>query len=192
MADRTGIARGTLRPCIYFVRRTDMTAILAPAEVGSGLELARMVYERRYKHDWMWCEATTLQEIDALQKRLANQELHEAQKKIQVNSLVRDRVFQQTGDALRQQMCSASTTQWEKDWIREYFKLRDAKRDRYRDSLLHHNYYIWARENYDSAKVDDSIPLLPGQFERGTDGRTPTEVLKQVDEHNAGVQRMGL
>lgn len=187
MADRTGIASGTLRPCIYFVRSSDMYAILAPMEIGGGLELAKMVFERKYKREWMWCEATTLPEIDALQKRLSNQEVFEAEKKVRVNSLMRDTVFKATGEALRAQMVSAATSQWEKDWIREYLKLRGDKRDRYRDSLAHHNYYIMAREMDSGKKVDELLPLLPGQFERTPSGGTPTEVLKQIQEHDARV-----
>jgi hypothetical protein len=189
--DRTGIAKGTLRPCVYFSRRRDMYCILAPMEVNSGLELARMVYERRYKQDWLWCEATTLQEVDRLQKRLANQSIQEAEQKIRVNSLMRDRVYKQTGDALRSQMVSSSTTQWERDWIRAYLQLREDKRDKFRDSLLHRNYYIMAREFDEGKHVDEMLPLLPGQFERTESGGTPTETLKQIEAHDKAVMSRG-
>lgn len=189
--DRTGIARGTLRPCVYFVRRTDMYCILAPAEIGGGTELARMVYERKYEQNWMWCEADTLQEVDRLQKRLVNQEIFEAEKKIQVNDAMREKCMRATGEALRSQMISASTSQWEKDFIREYLKLRGEKRDRYRDTLSHHNHYILAREMDSSRKPDEMLPTLPGQFERTESGGVPLEVSKQIEKHNAQVARIG-
>jgi hypothetical protein len=192
MADRTGMAHGTLRPCIYFSRRTDLYAMLAPCEVGGGVELARMVYETRFKRDWMWCEATTLHEVDRLQKRLVNQELFEAQKKIQVNDMMRERVFRRTGDALRNQMVSAATSQFERDWIREYLRMRDDKRDKYRDSLLHRNQFIMAREMDSTRKPDELLPLQEGQYERTPEGGTPLDIVKRVEEHNAMVAARGL
>jgi hypothetical protein len=192
MADRTGMANGTLTPVVYFVRRTDMFAILAPAEVGGGMELARMVYDRRYKRDWLWCEATTLQEVDKLQKRLANQEIFEAEKKIAVNSAVRERVYKATGDQLRQRMCSSSTSAWERDFIKAYLQLREDKRDKYRQSLEHRNMFILAREMDSGKSIEEMCPLLPGQFERGPDGRTPIEALQAIDARNAELAHQGL
>jgi hypothetical protein len=162
-----------------------MFAILAPAEVGSGIELAKMVYERKYKHDWLWCEASTLPEIDRLQKRLADQELFEAQKKINVNELMRERVFKATGEALRSQMVSSGTSQWEKDFIREYLRLRGEKRDKYRDALSHHNYFIQAREMDSKSNMADYVPTQEGQFERTASGGNPLEIVKQIEAADA-------
>lgn len=165
MPDRTGIANGTLRPCIYFSRIPDMYVILAPMDYERGIELARMVYELRYKQNWVWCEATTLAEIDRLQKRLIAQEARATSEKVELNAIRRDRIFKQTGDALRQQMVSVGTTEFEKEFIRKYFALRE-KRDRYRDTLEHHNNFIWSRENDESKNLEDALPLMPGQYEK--------------------------
>ena len=145
-----------------------MYIILAPMDTIRGIELARMAYERRYKNGWVWCEATTLAEIDRLQKRLVDQEIREAEKRVHLNTLQRERVFKQTGDALRQQMVSSSTTPFERDFIKQYFALREGRRDKFRDALLHHNRFIMAREYDSTHNVEDSLPLLPGQVENAS------------------------
>lgn len=164
--DRTGIARGTLRPCVYFKRGSDGFIILAPMEIGGGLELARKVYELKYKNGWGWGEASTLSEVDKLQQQLAEQEIRKVEHRVGVDSFVRERIFRETGDALRSQMVSAATSQWEKDFIRCYLQMREEKRNKYRSELTNHNYYIYARENSESKSVEDLLPLQPGQFER--------------------------
>lgn len=151
---------------VYFERASDKYVILAPAEIGSGMQYARMVYETKYRHGWSWCEADTLGAIDTLQKRLSQQDIQEAEKRVQVNSFVRDQIYRETGSNLRSRMVSDATSPWERDFIKAYLSLREDKRDRYRDSLLHHNYYIWSRENDDGSKVEDRLPMLEGQFER--------------------------
>jgi hypothetical protein len=162
--DRTGIAKGSLRPVIYFENK-DHYVILPPEEIGV-VGIARSVYERKYKHEgWEWREAGTLGEVDALQKRLVDQEVRRDTAMADRNSEMRERLFRQSGAVLRQRMVSSDTTPWERDFIKAYLALRENRRDKYRDALMHHNYYIWAREQ-DSVKVDDHLPLLEGQFER--------------------------
>jgi hypothetical protein len=166
MENRTGMCGGTLRPVIYFVRKSDMYAILAPTEIGSGIEMAKKAFELKYKHDWAWCEASTLQEVDVLQKRLANQDIFDAEQRVQLNTERRDRIYKKTGDALRQRMVSSQTTAWEKDFIRAYIDMRNNKRDKYRDALLHRNRYIFAREQDENKNIADVLPVFEGQYER--------------------------
>jgi hypothetical protein len=160
------MARGSLRPVIYFERGSDKYVILPPAEEGGGVEMARMCYEQRYRHEWAWREAGTLNEVDALQKRLAAQGCQEAEKRVRINSGVREQIYRETGANLRSRMVSESTSPWERDFIKAYLALREDKRDKYRDALLHHNYYIYAREQDAGRKVEDLMRLEPGQFER--------------------------
>lgn len=164
-SDRTGFACGSLKPAIYFERK-DGYVILAPAEKGRD-DLARMVYEKRYGPlGWEWREARNLGELDRLEKRLIAQEEREAAKMIAANSQVRDWVRQAVASALRQQMVSSSSTPFEREFIACYLKMREEKRDKFRDALTHHNLGIMAR-NYDSSKkVEDIITSDPTQFER--------------------------
>jgi hypothetical protein len=162
-SERTGIARGSLRPVIYFENK-DHYVIIPPEEVGV-VGIARKVYEEKYKAlGWEWREASTLHEVDKLQKRLVDQEVRRNSAMADRNSECRDRAFHYSGQILRQRMCSSSTTPWERDFIAAYLKMREDKRDRYRDALTHHNYYLYARENDENKKID--LPLQEGQFER--------------------------
>ena len=166
MSDRTGIAKGSLRPIIYFERNVDNYVILPAYDAGKP-EQARMVYEAKYKHEWAWRETgSSLAAVDELQSRLVEQEMKRNQHMAMANDRMREYVFQQTGSALRQQMVSSSTSPWERDFIQAYLKMRNDKRDKYRDALMHHNYYIFARECDDSTKVEDMTPMQEGQFER--------------------------
>ncbi len=154
-SDRTGFASGSLKPAIYFERK-DGFIILAPAEKGRD-DLARMVYEKRYGPlGWEWREARTLPDLDRLEKRLIAQEEAQAAKMIEANANVRDMVRKAVGSALRQQMISATTTPYERDFIAAYLELREQKRDKYRDRLTHHNLGLMAR-NYDSSKKIEDL-----------------------------------
>ena len=165
MSDRTGIAKGSLRPVIYFQNAAGQ--IILPPESIDEPGIARMVYERKYSREgWQWCEAGTLAEVDQLQKRLIAQEERRVEKMVRVDSEMREQMFQYSSDVLRQRMVSSDTTPWERDYIKAYLALHEQKRAEYRDALTHHNFYLWAREQDESTKVEDHLPLQPGQFER--------------------------
>src|SRR6202020_1684829 len=131
MADRTGIARGTLRAVVFFERASDNYVILAPREEGDSLEHARMIYEARYKSGWRWCEAGTLSDVDRLQSRLRDQEERRIAQQCEVNQEIREEVRRRTGAALRQIMVSSSTTPWERDFIQKWEKLQSEKRNKF-------------------------------------------------------------
>lgn len=163
--DRTGFCRGSLSPCIYF-ERPDGYVILGVEDVNGGGQ-SRRVYEERYKAlGWEWREARTLAEVDQLQKRLTDQIMQKYRHMADTNGAVRAAAKAATAASLRQRMCSSSTSPYERDFIDLYLKLHEDKRDKYRDSLTHRNMYIDARENDSSRKVDDLMPMQPGDFWR--------------------------
>lgn len=120
MSDRTGRARGSLDPVIYFENSSGYV-ILAPIQIGEGSALARKIYEERYRpQGWEWREAGAngLHEVDALQKRLVDQELQRNTAMADKSSYERDIVRRQVADSLRQRMISAGTSEFERDFIR--------------------------------------------------------------------------
>jgi hypothetical protein len=166
MSDRTGFCKGTLNPVIYF-ERGDGYAILAPQEVGQDLSLARRIYEERYHpQGWEWREAATLQDVDRLQKKLVEQEESRLRKMADVNGFHRERAMAQTASDLRARMCSSATSSFERDFISAYLKMREDKRDKYRDRLMEHNFYLWASAMDSGTKVEDRMPSQPGEFWR--------------------------
>ncbi len=167
MSERTGFCRGTLNPVIYFERR-DGFCILAPQEVGQDLSLARRAYDERYRpQGWEWREAGTLAEVDRLQRRLVEQEEARLRQMADRVGFYRERALAQTAADLRARMCSAATSAYERDFIAAYLQLRTDKRDKYRDRLMEHNFYLWAREMDAGTKVEDRMPSQPGEVWRG-------------------------
>jgi hypothetical protein len=166
MSDRTGIARGSLSPVIYFERASDNYIIVPGYDAGKP-EQARKVYEEKYRNGWRWCETgSDLASVDRLQKRLVEQEMRRTEQMAETDYNSRERAFKMSGEVLRQRMVSADTTPYERDFIAAYLKLREDKRSKYQQRLTEHNFYLWSREQDASTKIEDKLPLLEGQFER--------------------------
>src|SRR5580698_4199308 len=73
MPDRTGRALGTLSPVLYFENASGHI-LLPPVEIGKGDATARKLFEERYKpQGYEWREASTLWDVDRLQKKLQEQ-----------------------------------------------------------------------------------------------------------------------
>jgi hypothetical protein len=127
---------GTLTAVIYFQRK-DGHIFLAPYSTFPT------------PPGCMKCEAGTLAEIDALSDRLLSQECFEWEREAQHESVTFDARAEQVRDNLYAKMTSSSTSQYEKDFIREYIKLRDErKREKWRTFHSKHA-FLWARE-YDT------------------------------------------
>jgi hypothetical protein len=168
--NRTGRAMGTLSAIIYF-ERSDGMVILPVFDAGRP-ELARMIFERKYKNHpqgerWEWREASTLTQVDQLQKRLVEQEQRRDQTMLEQHYNLREQVRRDVRDSLYQRMISSGTSDFEREAIRYYLDARDdPKRDKFRATIEHHNYYLWAREMNPGTKVEDRMPMQPGEFYR--------------------------
>ena len=179
MSDRTGRARGTLRPVIYFTNVRDPGfpvgyVILAPSEVGKDpVEFAHYAYEsdgrgRSFRdRGWAWGETDgSLSAVDALQKKLISQEREKHEKAAERDEEFTAFVFQQTGEALRARMVSSDTTPFERDAIRYYLQMRDEKRDQHRHAIEHHGIYFIAARELDSSRKIDDLMSIPELYER--------------------------
>jgi hypothetical protein len=171
VSDRTGIARGTLSSPIYF-ERSDGKIDLPVYEAGHP-ELARQVFESaRYKYHptekWEWREdCHTLADIDRLNQRLVDQEVRQNDVMYQNHVMLREMVRARVASSLRQTMCSSSTSPFEREFIQHYLNLRDQNhRDKYGQALLHHNYFLMAREYDSNTQIIDVAPDQPGDFWR--------------------------
>jgi hypothetical protein len=124
---------GSLTPVIYF-RRKDGHIFLAPYSsfpTPPGCDK---------------CEAGNLTEIDRLQDQLLSQERYDWDRDAQHEHATFDARAEQVRDNLYAKMTSAGTSQYEKDFIREYIKLRDErKREKWRTFHSKHA-FLWARE----------------------------------------------
>ena len=154
--DRTGFALGNLSPIIFFENSAGHV-ILAAYDAGRP-EQARMMWEQRFKpQGYEWRETRNLQDVDALQRRLVDQEMKEASLRDGQDDYHRERVFRATGDSLRQKMQSSSCTPFERDFIGHYLAMRETKRGLYRQRWSEAQNYLWAREMDSKARVEDRM-----------------------------------
>lgn len=152
-------ALGTLDPIVYF--ENSEGAIVLPPETAT----ARYFYEghrggsgRTYRElGFEWREAGTLAEIDALQKRLVEQERREAERNAEVDDARSRMIWEKVGASLRARMVSSSTSEYEKEFIRLYLELREERRARHRQRWLERTSYLWAREFDSGTKATDRI-----------------------------------
>jgi hypothetical protein len=125
---------GYIEPVVFFARR-DGYVMLAPytsAPIPPG---------------YIRLEADTLHAVDLLERKLQQQEAYAAEQELILDLSRTERASQEIRDRLYSRMTSGSTPQWEKDFLREYLKLRDErKRQKYaeRHKQL---WFLWARHN---------------------------------------------
>lgn len=92
-------------------------------------------------------EANTLTEVDALQKRLQAATYARCQRERMRDEVAFAESRQRVIDNIHSRIASAATTQYEKDFLREYIKLREEKREKYRQRFACDTAYLELREN---------------------------------------------
>ena len=167
MSDRTGRALGTLDSPIYFVMVRDDHptyakghVMLAPQEIGHGPELARRLFEERYKAQGFEYrdDCHTLNDVDRLQKKLQEQEMAIRRRQGEVDERTRQEIHQQTASRLRQRMASRDCKPFERDFIANWLMLQEEKRKKYTQRWTEYTDYIWAREQSSGTRIEDRMP----------------------------------
>ena len=132
--------------------------MLAPQEIGHGPDLARKIFENRYKpQGYEWREAGTLAEVDRLQKRLGEQEMSIRRRQGEVDERAREEIHRQTAANLRQRMASSSCTPYERDFIDLWLRMQEEKRTKYTQRWTEYQDYLWIREMDSRTKVEDRM-----------------------------------
>lgn len=129
------------------------------------MALARQMHQQKYS-DWEWREAGTLADVDRLQKRLVDQENRRSNHMAQTVGDRSRAITDAVADNLRQRMCSSATSAFEREFIGLYLKLREDKRETYRQRLTEAQWFMWAREMDSKTKFEDRMPDQPGEFWR--------------------------
>lgn len=157
MSDRTGRALGTLDPVIFFENEAGHV-MLAPQEIGKGLEVARMLYEQRFKHQgYMWKEADTFDRVLKLEQRLIDQATKERAAQGERMDMAREAVRRQTSSDLRQRMASSDCDPWERDFIKLWMDLGETKRKEYVQRYTERNNFLWAVQMDSKTRVEDRM-----------------------------------
>jgi len=157
MPDKTGYAFRRLRPVIY-LENSSGHLLLLPEEIGKGTELARKIYEERYRaQGYEWCEAGTLDDVDKLQQRLAAQERAILQQQADRVGNVNAAAHKRTASSLYNRLTSAGVSQMEKDMIRAWLDLQNDKKCKWQGAVEQTDMYIWAREQDAGTQVADRM-----------------------------------
>ncbi len=155
--DRTGFARGSLTPVVYFEDK-DGKILMPPIQIGSDVNHARKAYDLKYAAlGYEWREARTLAEVDQLQRRLQEATQREAETKLAMTDQVRDMIRKETASNLRQRMISSNTPDFERRFITAYLNLQEDKRSKHLENFKHREAFLWAREYDSGSKIEDKI-----------------------------------
>jgi len=127
----------------------------------------RQPYEER--------EANTLPELDRLQARLTDAARHRDQTQWQADSDRMAAARRSVYDRIMARIQSSSTTEYEKDFLREYLKLREERRAKYHSRFLCDRVYLEARE-FDRPR--DPAELLKENVDTSPDQPVRSEDLR--------------
>jgi hypothetical protein len=92
-------------------------------------------------------EANTLAEVDRLQSRLQRDTYERCQRELLRDEEATTEARERVRSALTAKIASAATTEYERDFLREYLKLREDKRAKYRQRFTCDVAYLEMREN---------------------------------------------
>lgn len=146
-SERTGYALGKLDPIYYYedargyiivAPRTDMVRHCYETKNAGGVSLKDRGFEIR--------EADTLPKVTELQKKIQKQEMAKLEAEAQRDERTSAEMWQAIGDRLRQRMISSATTPYERDFIEQWLKLREEKREKHFQRWREHQGYLWALE----------------------------------------------
>jgi hypothetical protein len=156
MSDRTGMARGNLRPILYYEDASGHI-VLAAHDAGDPAQ-ARRMYQEVYKpKGYAWREASSWPEWERLQKRLIDQEARRME-------FYRDRLMTNydtaaklVRDAMYQRMVSTLCSNYEREFIQGWLALKEEKRSKYEQLWREHHNYLWAVEQDSGKKIDEAM-----------------------------------
>jgi hypothetical protein len=92
-------------------------------------------------------EANTLAEVDRLQSRLQRATYERCQRELMRDEQACAESRERARASITARIASAATTDYEKEFLREYIKLREEKRDKYRQKFACDVAYLEMREN---------------------------------------------
>lgn len=141
---------GTLTPVIYFV------AHRCPRGHAEGYIMLAAYSAQPTPPGYSREYADTLSAIDALTDRLNEQTRREFEAEHEAFYGAEHLVRKEIADRLYSTLASSSTSEFEKDFIREYLKLRPERREKHRRSFECRAAYIWAREHDLGDRAADS------------------------------------
>jgi len=105
-------------------------------------------------------EANTLAEVEALERRLQLASRCVAEQEVERDDAVFAASRERVRADLTTTLASSHTDPFEKEFIREYLKLRDEKRARHRQRFLERQSYLMALAHDESKSADSMLDKL--------------------------------
>lgn len=139
MPERNAI--GTFSPVIYFEGPTGQISLPGTTEEN-----------QRGQNGWIRKEAGTLKAVDELQRRLEEQDRREMRTRLNHDEQIFEAKRRKIRDSLLRTMSRGATSQYEKEFIREYLSISDQRKRKFysRDGSIQ-SYFV-AREFDDGGK----------------------------------------
>lgn len=147
---------GQLNPICYFENSRGVIALPPSTQYGKAVQdrMKGRGFEIKY--------AGTLAEVDHLQKRMIQQEYQQQQRAIENDERMGARVHASVASRLYQRMLSSETSDYEKEFIRTYLRVREDKREKHRKKFELDQMYFEAREfDSNSKHMQDVVSRTP-------------------------------
>lgn len=150
-------AMGQLNPVLYFIDSSGEIAL--PPTTDEALRLKDRMRQRGFELR----EASTLSEIDQLQRTMEEREFAIARQQLASNERAVADKRREIRDRLTSRMVSSSTTPYERDFIAAYLQLREDKRAQHRNAFAANQAAYFVQREFDNPKarlqsVADAIP----------------------------------
>lgn len=131
---------GCIEPVVYYVNGTD------PAHA-PGFHMLAPYSDHPTPEGYRREGADTLAEVDKLEAILQQQEREAMEREVEQDEAQFTLRRQAVRDKLYARMTSSDTSEYEKEFIRNYLQLRNERKPKYRALLEQWQMYMWARHN---------------------------------------------
>ena len=135
---------GTLSPVVYFVNSSG--ADRDPQHPPGYLMLAPYT-DFATPHGYLREYAGTIREVWTLQKRLQDQSRAEWEREAEYNHELIAAKREEVRERLMSRLCSGDTSEYDKEFIRCWLRLREEKHDKYDRLFMQRNAYLHVAEN---------------------------------------------
>lgn len=169
-SDKTGRAKGSLEP-VFFFEREDGYVLIPTYDAGMPQQ-ARHIFEMKFRNHptekWQWRETDgTLTGVRDLERRLIEQERRRTEQMKEMHHVIREASRKAVRDNLYARMVSSSTSEFDRECCRIWLEKRDdPSRDKVATEMDNHNWYLWSLEQDSGTKIEDRMPMQPGEFWR--------------------------
>lgn len=147
--NNTGMALGRVRAVLYYENSRGHLMLAPSTESAHWLwkEKRNQFGQTLYDQGYEMKEAGSWPEIQRLQDRLIEQENRENAAVLEKHQAEREHARKRVASNLYARLISSATSDYEKEFIRNWLLLRDeTKRDKYRQALEQRNTYLWIAE----------------------------------------------